>query len=142
MTKSQLLVESCACTRLRTAARLITRAYDEALRPSGINASQLAILAAIDVGDATSIVTLAKRLDVDRTTLSRNLKPLEKMNLIRLGPEGWKRSKTMHVTAEGQRRLATAAGLWEHAQAGFLDRFGKAQWKRVETDLKAIAAHY
>jgi PhzF family phenazine biosynthesis protein len=57
---SQQVVEACACTRLHTAARLLTRAYDEALRAAGVNASQLAILAAVDVDDATSIAALSK----------------------------------------------------------------------------------
>jgi len=71
---SQQLVDACACTRLRTAARLVTRAYDEALRAAGVNASQLAVLAAVDVDDATSIAALSKRLAMDRTTLgSRRL---------------------------------------------------------------------
>ncbi len=140
MIRSQELIDTCACTRVRTAARTITRAYDEALRPSGLNASQLAILAAIDVDEATSIAALSKRLAMDRTTLSRNLKPLEKERLIRLGAEGWKRSKTVHVTLEGRHRLARATSLWEVAQTAFLKRFGKTEWKRVESDLRAIAA--
>jgi len=53
---------------------------------------------------------------MDRTTLSRNLKPLEKARLVRLGSEGWKRSKTVHVTSEGRQRLTRAASLWETAQ--------------------------
>ena len=140
MITSQQLIDGCACTRLRTAARTMTRAYDDALRPAGLNASQLAILAAVDVDEATSIAALSKRLAVDRTTLSRNLKPLEKAKLIRVGLEGWKRSKTVHVTPEGRQRLVRATVLWESVQATFLKRFGKAEWKRVDTDLKAITA--
>jgi DNA-binding MarR family transcriptional regulator len=140
MTSSQQLIDNCACTRLRTAARLMTRAYDEALRPAGVTASQLAILAAVDVGEATSIAELSKRVAMDRTTLSRNLKPLEKARWIRLGAEGWKRSKTVHVTAEGRQRLTRATALWETVQAQFLKRFGKAEWTRVKRDLQAVSA--
>jgi DNA-binding MarR family transcriptional regulator len=139
MTSSQELIDSCACTRMRTAARLMTRAYDEALRPSGVSASQLAILAAIDVGEATSIAELSKRLAMDRTTLSRNLRPLESAKWIRVGAEGWKRSRTVQVTAAGKQRLTQAASLWEAAQARFLKSFGKSEWKRVDDDLRAIA---
>jgi len=140
MISSRQLVDTCACTRVRTAARLMTRAYDEALRPCGLSAAQLAILAAVDVDKATSIAELSKRLAMDRTTLSRNLKPLEKARWLRLGAEGWKRSKTVHVTTEGRQRLARATALWETAQATFLKRFGKAEWTRVERDLQAISA--
>jgi DNA-binding MarR family transcriptional regulator len=125
---------------VRTAARLMSRAYDEALRPSGLSAAQLAILAAVDVGEATSIAELSKRLAMDRTTLSRSLKPLEQARWIRLGAEGWKRSKTVHVTSEGRQRVARATALWETAQATFLKRFGKTEWLRVAHDLRAISA--
>jgi len=125
---------------VRTAARLMTRAYDEALRPCGLSAAQLAILAAVDVGEVTSIAELSKRLAMDRTTLSRNLKPLQQARWIRLGAEGWKRSKTVEVTSEGRQRLARATALWETAQATFLRRFGKAEWMRVDRDLRAISA--
>ena len=140
MISSRQLVDTCACTRVRTAARLMTRAYDEALRPCGLSAAQLAILAAVDVGEVTSIAELSKRLAMDRTTLSRNLKPLQQARWIRLGAEGWKRSKTVEVTSEGRQRLARATALWETAQATFLRRFGKAEWMRVDRDLRAISA--
>jgi len=120
----------------------MTRAYDEALRPCGLSAGQLAILAAVDVDKATSIAELSKRLAMDRTTLSRNLRPLEKARWVRLGAEGWKRSKTVHVTTEGRQRLARATALWETAQATFLKRFGKVEWTRVERDLQAISAMF
>jgi DNA-binding MarR family transcriptional regulator len=137
---SRDLMDACACTRLRTAARLMTRAYDDALRPAGVNASQLAILTAIDVDEATSIAGLSKRLAMDRTTLSRNLKPLEGAGLVRLGAEGWKRSKTVHLTPQGRKLLTRAKVLWDAAQTSFLERFGKAEWKRLERDLRSITA--
>jgi DNA-binding MarR family transcriptional regulator len=140
MISSRQLTDTCACTRLRTAARLLTRAYDETLRPAGVNASQLAILAAIDVDEATSIAALSKRLEMDRTTLSRNLKPLQAAGLVRLGTEGWKRSKTVHLTPEGRQLLTRATVFWEAAQTNFLKRFGKTNWKRVEADLRTIIA--
>src|SRR5262245_1894319 len=139
MIDSQQLIDACACTRLRTAARLMTRAYDEALRPAGLNASQLAILSAADLDEATSIAELSKRLAMDRSTLSRNLRPLERARWIRLGVEGWKRSKTVQVTVEGRQRLKRAAALWKVAQTRFLRRFGKSEWKRLEADLRVVA---
>lgn len=142
MISSLQLIDTCACTQLRTAARLVTRMYDETLRPSGVNASQLAILAAIDVNEAGSISELSKRLGMDRTTLSRNLKPLEGSGLIRLGDEGWKRSKTVQLTDVGRQALAKAKTLWNAAQTEFLDRLGVAAWRRAERDLKAIAARF
>ena len=107
-----------------------------------MNASQLAVLAAVDVDDASSIAALSKRLAMDRTTLSRNLKPLERARWIRLGAEGWRRSKTVHITSEGRHRLTAAMPLWVAAQMSFLKRFGKSEWPRVESALKEISALY
>jgi DNA-binding MarR family transcriptional regulator len=118
----------------------MTRAYDEALRPSGVNASQLAILAAIDVDEPPSIAALSHRLAMDRTTLTRNLRPLLAGNWIRLGAEGWRRSKAVSLTAEGRNRLTQAKSFWNQAQAQFLKKFGPSAWKRAEVDLKDIAA--
>jgi DNA-binding MarR family transcriptional regulator len=142
VTNSQTLVDSCACTTVRTAARVITRAYDDALRPTGLSAAQLAILAAVDVDEATSIAALSKRLGMDRTTLSRNLKPLVQEGLTALGAEGWKRSKTVRLTKEGRARLARASAAWETVQAAFLRAFGETQWQRLRGDLRKLTALY
>jgi DNA-binding MarR family transcriptional regulator len=96
----------------------------------------------VDVDDATSIAALSNRLAMDRTTLSRNLKPLERARWIRLGAEGWRRSKTVQVTGEGRQRLAAARSLWEEAQMSFLKRFGRNEWKRVDTALKELSSLY
>lgn len=140
MISSMFVINNCACTRLRTAARVVSRAFDDALRPSGINGSQLAVLVAIDVTEATSISELSQRLSTDRTTLSRNLKLLEKSGLVELSDEGWKRSKTVRLTSVGQVTLEHAKTLWDLAQQNFLKRVGKAEWSRVESDLSAITA--
>src|SRR5262249_29301109 len=74
---AQRLLETCLCHRARMATRAITRAYDDALRPTGLRATQLAVLAAVGARGALSIKSLADSLVMERTTLSRNLRPLE-----------------------------------------------------------------
>ena len=86
------LLQNCACHRVRTAARTVTRAYDETLRPVGLRATQLAVLVAAAADDALSITSLAKYMGMDRSTLTRNLRPLETEGLITVGLEGWRRS--------------------------------------------------
>src|SRR5512140_3535168 len=88
------MLAACSCTRARAAARLITRAYDEALRPVGLTASQLAVLAAVDAVEVASIASLSKMLFMDRTTLSRNLKPLFALGVVAM-QEGPGRSKAV-----------------------------------------------
>ncbi len=140
MKSSTQMLENCACTRIRTASRLVTRAYDDALRESGLKASQLSVLAAVDVAPDVSIAALAKRLQMDRTTLSRNLRPLIDEGLLELGPEAWRRSKVVRMTASGRGRLTRALPLWEAAQSTLLKRLGRAQWQAVNADLETLIA--
>ena len=77
MTTEREILESCACHKVRTAARAITRAYDDALRPVGLRATQLTVLVATASDESVSITALAKLMGMDRTTLTRNLRPLE-----------------------------------------------------------------
>src|SRR5215831_1865518 len=98
------ILANCACHRVRTAARAVTRAYDEALRPVGLRATQLSVLVAAAADDALSITALAKFMGMDRSTLTRNLRPLESDGLITVGVEGWRRSRALNITKKGQAR--------------------------------------
>src|SRR6516162_1029131 len=98
----QEMVESCACTKTRASARSLTTAYDETLRPVGLRATQLAVLAAVAIDGSASITALAKLLSMDRSTLSRNLGPLEKDGLVKVGIEGWRRSRMLEITKKGE----------------------------------------
>src|SRR5215470_9873871 len=101
ITTERDILASCACHRVRTAARAVTRAYDEALRPVGLRATQLIVLVATAADDALSITALAKLMGMDRSTLTRNLRPLEAEGLIAMGAEGWRRSRTLEITKKG-----------------------------------------
>jgi DNA-binding MarR family transcriptional regulator len=66
--------------------------------------------------DAISITALAKFRGMDRSTLTPNLRPLEKEGLVRLGIEGWRRSRSLEITKMGRSRLREALPLWDKAQ--------------------------
>ena len=108
MTIEQDIVNNCVCQKVRAAARSVTSAYDEALRPVRLRATQLAVLAAVGVDGSVSISALADQLGMDRTTLSRNLGPLKKGGLVDVGAEGWRRSRTLEITKKGRSRLREA----------------------------------
>jgi DNA-binding MarR family transcriptional regulator len=118
--ESTEMLQRCACNRIRTLARQVTRSYDDWLRPTGLRASQLAVLAAADALDAPSIAGLSKALRMDRTTLSRNLRPLVASRLVELREDG--RSKTIQITAKGRSAIAGAFPLWRKAQLATLRR--------------------
>lgn len=129
------MIETCACHRIRMAARSVTRAYDEALRPIGLRATQASVLAAIAAEGAMSITALARVIGMDRSTLTRNLAPLEKEGLLSLGSEGWRRSRTLAITAKGRSRLEKAMPLWEEAQRRLRREIGARQWDDVQQSL-------
>ena len=118
------VVESCACLKVRMAARAVTRTYDDVLRPSGLRATQLSVLAAVGIDGAMSIAALASFLGMDRSTLTRNLRPLQKEGLVKVGVEGWRRSRTLEITGKGRSRLRAALPLWETAQQLLMSKLG------------------
>src|SRR5690349_24068290 len=95
------LIDDCACLKVRTAARALTRLYDDAFRPIGLRATQVSVLMAVAFGEAVSIASLSRLLGMDRSTLTRNLRPLEEKGLVVLGPEAHHRSRTLSITGKG-----------------------------------------
>lgn len=114
---AQAAYDSCACFKSRVASRQITREYDEALRPLGLRATQYTLLAAVTLSEGGSTITdLADALAMDRSTLSRNLKPLERRGLVRLSAEGYRRARTVEITPAGADLFRKAFALWQKAQ--------------------------
>jgi DNA-binding MarR family transcriptional regulator len=111
------MADGCFANRLRRAARAISRHYDAALRPVGLKVSQLSVLVAAQTGAGRlTIVDLAERLGMDRSTLSRNLDPLERRGLVRLGPEERHRARRVALTEAGAALIEAAYPLWQRAQ--------------------------
>lgn len=135
MTTGRYILEHCACGKVRMAARTVTRRYDEALRPTGLRASQFALLIAISIDGAISISALAKQLGMDRSTLTRNLGPLVEQRFVTVGAEGWRRSRTLELTKTGMARLHEAIPLWENAQEALRRRLGNRNWKAAHEGL-------
>ena len=132
-------LRACVCNKTRTAARVVTRLYDEALRPVRLRATQFALLVALGDEGAMSIAALAKLMAMDRSTLTRNLRPLETGGLVARGDEGWRRSKSVEITAKGRGQLRQGLPFWESAQSEVLRRLGPANWSRVQTGLELLA---
>ena len=100
-TLGQTLLNTCMCHKTRMAARAITRAYDDALRSKGLRATQVSVLAAVGARGALSIKSLADSLEMERTTLTRNLRPLEERGYVTLAPEQRHRSRVLTLTPSG-----------------------------------------
>ena len=117
------------------ASRAVTRFYDEMLRSTGLRATQLAVLVAVGRDEVFSITTLAKFIGMDRSTLTRNLAPLKREGLIRVGSEGWRRSRTVEMTKKGHSRLREALPFWETAQETLRQKLGSRKWPIIMADL-------
>ena len=139
MTTERDVVESCMCHKVRMAARAVTRAYDAALRPVGLRATQFAVLVAVATEGAVSITALAESMEMDRSTLTRNVRPLAKDGLLAVGREGWHRSRTIEITERGRARVREALPLWERAQATLQRQLGEPQWTGANQSLTALA---
>jgi DNA-binding MarR family transcriptional regulator len=120
------------------AMRSVTRAYDEALRPLGLRATQLLLLVAIAAEGAMSISALADTIGMDRSTLTRNVQPLEEEGLIQRGGEGWRRSRALKVTSAGRALMSKAIPLWESAQENLRRKLGQKDWATVHTSLERL----
>ncbi len=137
---AQTLLDTCMCHKTRMAARAITRAYDDALRSTGLRATQVSVLAAVGARGALSIKSLADFLEMDRTTLTRNLRPLEERGYVLLAPERRHRSRMLTLTGAGYAALLAALPLWEDAQGTIRRRLGERRWPAVQAALAELTA--
>jgi DNA-binding MarR family transcriptional regulator len=118
----------CTCARLRKATRRVSQIYDRHLAPFGLTITQYGLLAQLRRLDGVSIGALAETLIMDPTTLSRNLRPMEKRGLVRLVPDpNDRRSRQLHLTAEGRAAQARAKPAWAQAQRHVEDTLGPGE---------------
>jgi DNA-binding MarR family transcriptional regulator len=110
--------EFCLCGTLRRAARSATSVYDRALRPTGLRVTQFAVLRILDRAGPLPVTRLAAEASLERTTMARNLDPLERRGLVRItADEDDARSRIAALTGDGRAALAEALPHWQEAQA-------------------------
>ena len=133
-------LRDCACFSLRRAARAVTQLYDDMLRPSGLRATQFSLLAVIRLTGTGTISALAQAAVMDRTTLTRNLKPLAEAGLVAVREGDDARVREVTLTAAGRARLAAAQPYWEKAQRRMTDALGQPRMDRLLADLSSAVA--
>ena len=119
----------CVCFNLRKTARAITQMYDEILKPSGLRATQFSVLAAVAAKGPASMTALSKTLVMDRTTLTRNLKPLLDQGLVKADKGADRRQRQIVITGDGETALVRALPLWRRAQDQVVVGLGEARWQ-------------
>jgi DNA-binding MarR family transcriptional regulator len=127
----------CACTALRKASRVVTQHYESYFRGSGLRVTQFTILSSLAQMEPQSISRLANFLGMERTTLTRNLGPLERRALVRFSSDDDGRVRRVTITPAGESVAKSALKVWKQAQStvpAVLKRLGLNQ-----QDIAAIA---
>ena len=107
---------NCLATRVRQLSRIITRVYDDAMRPLGITMSQYTLLTQMAQQDGITAVEIGTDLDIEKSTLSRNLKRLLALGHLTMDPPAGRRGRGLHLTTKGQDVIQRGYPVWKDAQ--------------------------
>jgi DNA-binding MarR family transcriptional regulator len=132
------IASQCACFSLRKAARAVTHLYDKTLEPSGLRVTQFTLLVALSLSEQLTLSQVAERLVMDRTTLTRNLAPLERDGLVTSERGSDQRERYVHLTPAGRRALEQALPLWRQAQARVVTAIGHDAWHALRGGLQTF----
>ena len=132
--------DTCLCLHLQRAARAVARRFDEALRPLGLTNGQFSLLMSLNRPEPPAIGSVSALLAMDRTTLTANLKPLERRGLVRVKVDpADRRSRRLVLTSAGRTLLATAVPVWKREHAAIDRLLGGSDADRLRADLRALS---
>jgi DNA-binding MarR family transcriptional regulator len=131
---------ACNCLALRQAARHVSQIYDRHLASEGLRTTQYSILAKLKRIGSLSINELAKSMVMDRTTLGRAIRPLERDRLLAIGAGEDGRTRRLRLTATGEARLKSASTKWREAQKEFEMRFGARNAVELRSILERVVS--
>jgi DNA-binding MarR family transcriptional regulator len=133
--------EECNCFAVRAAARHVSQCYDRFLAPTGLRTTQYSILVRLKREGPLTINALAEAMVMDRTTLGRNILPLQRDGLIKIkSAASDRRAKELRLTKAGESRLQQAREGWSQAQARFEAAFGEDRAADLRELLRTAAA--
>jgi len=130
------IATECLAVRVRRLGRVVTRIYDAALAPHGVTTAQLNLLAAIGVADGANQTALGRILDVEKSTLSRDLKRMEHLGWIRSGPASSGRGRSISIAPGGARLLTQVRPAWEKAQRSAQSQLGRGAFGQLRRLLR------
>ena len=129
----------CVCGDVRMAARAVTRVYDRFFEPCGVGANQVSLLWAVMALEPAAVNTIAQAVAADATTLTRNLKVLERDGYVEAAATRDRRERRYRLTRAGQGLMVKAVPLWERAQAHVAAHAGK-EFPKILKHLLRLAA--
>jgi len=138
---AEVLTEfDCACATARQVARVLTQMYDRCLRESGLEAPQFALLMTLSRQGPTSQAAMGRRYGIDKTTLSRNLKLLQRKGWIAASVGRDRRVRLFALTPFGRERLDAAKPKWKAAQQRLRAEMTDADWAAMFRSFRTAAA--
>lgn len=134
------LARTCADFNMRRAARLVSQVFNQELKPAGIRITQFSLMVSAKMSENLVLHKLARVLGMDRTTLSRNLRLLEKNGLAELTKGDDRREVLVRLTPLGEETLQRALPLWAKAQQKVIDSVGSDKWEGILADLRQLTS--
>ncbi|WP_426956815.1 MarR family winged helix-turn-helix transcriptional regulator [Muricoccus radiodurans] len=134
---SRDVYRSCFCLHAQRAARAVARRFDEAFRPLDLTSGQFSLLHSLNRSEVATVGRVAALLAMDRTTVTANLKPLERRGLVEARPDpADARSRQLFLTASGHALLRQAMPIWAAVQAELTAAVPDAA--RLRSDLRGL----
>src|SRR3954470_13066233 len=131
--------QNCVCFNLRRATRAVTQFYDAEMRRHGIRPTQGSILASLNSEDSWSMAELSDWLGMDRTTLVRNLRPLQRDGFVKAVGGGRGNRVELTITTKGRKQVEKLAPAWKAAQSAVVKTLGESRWSAILSDLEIAA---
>jgi DNA-binding MarR family transcriptional regulator len=132
--------DNCLCLHVRRAARSVARRFDDALRPLDLTNGQFSLMMSLNRPKAPRMRDVSDLLAMDRTTLTANLKPLERRGLVAVAAdEADKRTRRLTLTPAGMALLARAVPIWVETEAEIEALLGRSSPDRLRGDLTLLS---
>ena len=132
-------VENCVCFNLRWVTRAVTQFYDAEMRRHGIRPTQGTILLALNAKESWNLAELSDCLGLERTTLVRNLQPLQRDGLVTADGGGRGNRVELTITAKGRNQVEKLTPAWKSAQSAVVKTLGEKRWSAILSDLETAA---
>ncbi|HYD06348.1 MAG TPA: MarR family winged helix-turn-helix transcriptional regulator [Reyranella sp.] len=131
--------DHCLCFAAQRAARALARRFDEALRPVGLTSGQFSLLMSLSRPQPPTVGAVAALLGMDRTTLTANLKPLEREGLVESAVDpADRRGRLLMLTASGKKRLKAALPIWKRTHREVDERLVPTDGAALRAGLRAL----
>lgn len=133
--------DTCLCLHTQRAARALARRFDEELAAVDLSSGQFSLLISLNRPEPPSLGAVAKLLAMDRTTLTANLKPLQRRALVKVAAAREdRRSRLLHLTPSGKRLLAKAVPIWRRTHRALDRSFSRAKLADLRAGLLALSS--